>query len=279
MACPQSAEVGMETTKRMKRANRSEGRARPRLRPARLRALAERLCPHKTDGKVRHELVPAGGSTLTSAGARALAIDRVTAMVSRTCEWGEPIKDWDVGDHRFLVLEFWPRKGVCLYVQIWTVPLEPVLVEACSGAWNPAARPYVRGPQRAALRTLGYAPGGRARNYQKRWTLSPLADARALADELVTILIDIVGYRGNWALGMGYCSEGRTKDDRVFSSVAKDDVERMLSLRGCRVVSAEPIGPVKPSVGTDYVRVPSAITIPYTNLRADNSAIGMWRDP
>ena len=158
----------MAMGKRGKTSTPREDVARPRGRPARLRALAARLCPYKTDGKVRHELVPAGGPKLTSAGARALAIDQVAAMVSRTCEWGEPIRDWDVGDHRFLVLEFWPRKGACLYVQIWTEPLEPVLVEACSGAWNPAARPYVRGPQRAALRTLGYAPGGRARNYQKR---------------------------------------------------------------------------------------------------------------
>jgi len=262
MECPQSAEVEMETTKRMERANSSEGCARPRLRPARLRALAERLCPHKTDGKVRHELVPAGGPTLTSAGARALAIDQMAATVSRTCEWGEPIKDWDVGDHRFLVLEFWPRKGVCLYVQIWTEPLEPVLVEACSGAWNPTARPYVRGPQRAALRALGYAVGGRARNYQKRWTLSPLADARALADELLTILIDIFGYRGNRALGMGYCSEGRTEEGRVFPALAIDDVKGMLSLRGCRVVSAEPIGPVKPSVKKRLIHV--AQPFPFT---------------
>jgi len=72
-------------------------------------------------------------------------------------------------------------------VQIWTEPGEPVLIEACSGAWNPTARPYVKAPQRAALRKLGYRVGGQARNYQKYWTLSPLADARALADELLSI--------------------------------------------------------------------------------------------
>ena len=99
--------------------------------------LAGRLCPHKTDGHVEHELVPSAGRKLTPAGARAHAIDRVAAVVARTCEWGEPVTDWDVGDYRFLVLDFAPRKGVSLYVQIWTEPGETVLIEACRREhWN-----------------------------------------------------------------------------------------------------------------------------------------------
>jgi hypothetical protein len=217
--------------------------------------LARRLCPHKTDGQVERELVPRATRRLTLDETRELAIDRVAAVVAQTCEWGEPFADWDVGDYRFLVLDFSPKKDVGLYVQIWTEPGEPVLIEACSGAWNPTARPYVKAPQRAALRKLGYRVGGQARNYQKYWTLSPLADARALADELLSILVEVFAYRGQRPLDMTYCSEGRTKDGKVFPALAIDDVKRMLGMAGCQVVEAEPAGPVSPAVKQRLIHV------------------------
>jgi hypothetical protein len=217
--------------------------------------LATRLCPHKTNGQVKHELVPRAARRLTPADARAHAIDRVAAIVARTCEWGEFLEDWDVGDYRFLVLDFSPTKDVSLYVQIWTEPGDAVLVEACSGAWNPPARTFVKAPQRAALRTLGFKVGGRARNYQKQWTLSPLADARALAEELLSVLVDVFGYRGQRPLGMVYCSEGRSEPGRIFPALAIDDVKRMLRISGCQVFDAEPVGPVSPSVQRRLIHV------------------------
>jgi hypothetical protein len=232
-----------------------EGRSRPPHAKAAVERLARRLCPRKTDGQVEHELVPRAARRLTPDETRALASDRVAAAVARTCQWGEPFEDWDVGDYRFLVLDFSPKKDVGLYVQIWTEPGEPVLVEACSGAWNPSARPYVKAPQRAALRKLGYSVGGRARNYQKYWTLSPPADARALADELLSILVEVFGYRGQRPLDMTYSSEGRTEPGRVFPALAVDDVKRMLGMARCQVADAEPVGPVSPSVKHRLIHV------------------------
>jgi hypothetical protein len=245
----------MATTKGVKTTRNSKEPARPRGGPAGLKALAERICPHKTDGVLRNALVPPGDRRLKPDEARTCVIDRVAAVVSKTCDWGRPVMDWHIGDHRFLVLEFWPARNVCLYVQIWTEPDDPVLVEVCSGAWNPTARPYVGPRQRAALRRLGYAVGGRARNYQKYWTLSPLADTRALAAELVTVLVDVLGYRGRRALQTVYCSEARTEEGRVFPGLAIDDVKRMLQLGGGRVVTAEPVGPVTPGLKKRLIHV------------------------
>ena len=216
---------------------------------------ARRLCPSRTDGEVRHELVPAAGRRLTAEAARAAARDRVAAVVARTCDWGEPVTDWHVGDHRFLVLDFSPKKDVGLYVQLWTEPGDAVLVEASSGAWNPPTRPYVQAPQRAALRNRGFRVGGRARNYQKSWTLTPAADARALAEELVFILVDVFGYRAQVPLEMTYCAGARTVEGRLFTALAVDDVKRMLGIAGCRVVDAEPVGPVAPDVKRRLIHV------------------------
>jgi hypothetical protein len=201
------------------------------------------------------ELVPSAGRGLTPGQVMALAIDRVAAVVAKTTAWGRPMTDWHVGDYRFLVLSFTVNKDVGFYVQLWTEPGEPVLVEACSGAWNPPARPYVRAPQRASLRRMGYRVGGRARNYQKHWTLSPQADARALARELLAILVDVFGYRANRPLKVAYCSEGRTASTPVFPALAIDDAKRMLGLGGCRVLPPEAAGPMSPGLRGRLIHV------------------------
>ena len=226
-----------------------------RRQGARLERLARRLCPARSDGQRSHVLVPRAAEKLSADDARAHIVGPVAAVVARTCEWGGLPEEWEVGDYRFLVLDFCPRKDVGLYVQIWTEPGEPVLIEACSGAWNPTARPYVQAPQRAALRKLGYRVAGQARNYQKYWTLSPLADARALAGELASILVDVFGYRGRHPLEMAFCSDSRTTTARVFPALAIDDVKRMLGMAGCRVVDAEPAGRVKPDVRRRLIHV------------------------
>jgi hypothetical protein len=154
-----------------------------------------------------------------------------------------------------LVLAYSPKKDVSLYVQIWAEPGDEVLIEACSGAWNPTARPYVQAPQRAALRRRGYRVDGRARNYQKYWALSPAAGAQALAGELVSVLVEIFGYRAQGPLEMTYASGARTEVARVFPALAIDDVKRMLGMAGCRVVDAEPAGRVKPDVRRRLIHV------------------------
>jgi hypothetical protein len=220
-----------------------------------LDALANHLCPHTSDGVDEAELVPSAGRSLTSGQVMALAIDRVAAVVAKATEWGRPIIDWHVGDYRFLVLSFTVSKDVGFYVQLWTEPDEPVLVEACSGAWNPPARPYVRAPQRASLRRMGYRVGGRARNYQKHWTLSPLSDARALARELLVILVDVFGYRADRPLKVSYCAEGRTASAPVFPALAFDDAKRMLGIGGCRVAPPDAVGTVSPRLRGRMIHV------------------------
>lgn len=240
------------------RARTPRGAAAPRRVSGdeRLEALAKRWCPRQTAAEVHADLVPASrGRRLTAEAARALAVDRVAAVVARVCEWGRLGQDWDVGDYRYLVLSFALKGDVGFYVQLWTEPEEPVLVEACSGAWNPPARPYVGPPQRAALRRLGYRVGGRARNFGKRWTLSPLANARALAAELVTILVDVFGYRAARPLELKYFAGSRTLRVPVFPALGRDDVERMLKMGGCRVISATPAGRVPPGVRKRLIHV------------------------
>jgi hypothetical protein len=160
--------------------------------------------------------------------------------VSEVCRWGAFGENWTIGDYRFVIFEFWPAKGDCLYVQLWTEPGEPVVVEVCSGAWTPPARKYIRAPQRAALRALGYEIGGRARNFEKPRTVASPLDARALARELVGILVDVFGYRGRQPLVMKYSAGGRTHQEAVFEGLVISDVKRILELAGMTAIPLEP---------------------------------------
>jgi len=222
----------MAEGKRTGSAKTARGRAAKTPSASTRRELAELRCPPRTDGIERSVLVASTRRKLTPDDIRERAIPEVEAVVSEACRWGALGDDWTVGDHRFLILEFYPAKGDGLYVQLWTEPDEPVLVEACSGAWTPPARKYIRAPQRAALRALGYEIGGRARNFEKRWTVASPRDASALARELVDVLVDVFGYRGRQPLGMKYFAGGRTNREPVFNGLVVDDVKRMLAIAG-----------------------------------------------
>jgi hypothetical protein len=197
-------------------------------------------CPPHTGGVERSVLVASTRRTLTPDEARARVIRAVEAAVSEVCRWGALGEDWTVGDYRFLIFEFWPAKGDCLYVQLWTEPDEPVVVEACSGAWAPPARKYIHAPQRAAFRAVGYEVGGRARNFQKQWNVTSQRDACALARELVDILVDVFGYRGRQPLVMKSYAEGRSHREPVFDGLVIEDMTRMLAIAGITATALTP---------------------------------------
>jgi hypothetical protein len=235
------------------------GRRKSRKSTA-VQTMAKTRCPKRTSGVERSILVAATRRTLTADETRARIIHAVEAVVSTTSRWGTPADERTVGDHRFLILDFCPSKAAGLYVQLWTEPDEPVLVEVCSGAWTPPARKYVRGPQRAALRSLGYEVGGQARNFQKQWTVRSPRDARRLARELVDILVDVFGYRGRQPLAMNYCAEGRSHEGQVFDGFVVDDVKRVLAVAGLHGQLREPLPPAAPVRAGDASTDPGAAT-------------------
>src|SRR5262245_35896018 len=116
----------------------------------------------------------------------------LTTRLWQTCCWPNfPTSRADIGDFRFLVVEFCPTEDVSLYVQFWSDPHEPVLIEVCSGNWNPEALKYVWHEQRARLEARGFTIGGAARNFQKRLTITSPDEAEAAAKEALAILFEV----------------------------------------------------------------------------------------
>jgi len=202
---------------------------------------------NRTDPARTTVLVKATRANLTPDRARARVLPLLDAVIAETCRWGRIDRDWDVGDYRFLVLEFSPEEGAAVYVQMWTEPDENVLLEACSGVCSPRVRKYVQEPQQAALRARGFEIGGRASNFQKRLPAVHARGLRALAREVAAVLVDVYGYRCRQPLVMHYCASGRSEPAAVFNSLVERDVKRMLAVAGFHAIAIDDDGrPVPP---------------------------------
>ena len=166
---------------------------------------------------------------------RRRVLPRLAAGISAMCTWGRLGRDCIPGDVRFMVIEFSVSPNIGFYVQILTEPDEVVLAEAVSPAWHPELHGRIGPPQRRALRALGYRVGGAARNFQKEWTVGSPREARALANGLLDILIDVFGYRGRQPLIVHRHSDTRCSTDKVYLGMGAGDVRKILRAMGCEV--------------------------------------------
>ena len=168
---------------------------------------------------------------------RERCLPTLTARIWETCCWPERMADgWKVGDYNFIVIAFSPvgDDRTELYVQFWSEPYEPVLVEVCSGNWNPGAVKYVRPPQRQALEELGFAIGGKAGNFRKEVVVRSPDEAEQSASEALAIVFDVLGYRGEAPLSIK-CHRGeRAEHAAVHHSLSPEDLLKLALEAGFR---------------------------------------------
>ena len=168
---------------------------------------------------------------------RERSLPTLTARIWETCRWPERMSDgWKVGDYNFIVISFPPvgDDRTRLYVQLWSEPFEPVLVEVCSGNWNPGAVKYVRRPQRQALEDLRFAIGGKAGNFRKEVVVRSPDEAEQAARDALTIIFDVLGYRGEVPLRIK-CHRGeRAGHAAVHHSLSPEDLLKLALEAGFR---------------------------------------------
>jgi hypothetical protein len=129
-----------------------------------------------------------------------------------------------------------------LYIQFWSEPHEVVANEVCSGEWSPGSLKYVQRPQRELLRSLGFAKGGEARNFQKEVTITRAAQAEAAARETLWIFYEAFGYRGQWPLELQLERHTRARQDAVHDSLTPEDFVRLLNAHGYHAELADSEG-------------------------------------
>jgi len=154
-------------------------------------------------------------------------LPRVTARLWSTCCWPESMAEgWKVGDFRYVIFSVEPE-GASLYVQFWSEPGEDVVMEVCSGAWNPGAVEYVGRPERGKLERLGFAVDGRADNFGKEVTIASPADAERYAREVLTVLFDVFGYRGQWPFEVQREQGARWEMAATYESLTPEDFGKL----------------------------------------------------
>ena len=120
---------------------------------------------------------------------------RLSAHIWSTCCWPDAMGEngWKIGDFKFVVVSTGAGE---IYVQFWSEPREIVSAEVSSGEWSPATLKHLGREQRQVLTSLGYVIGGEAGNFQKEVEITTSAQAEAAAREVLHILFDVFGYRG-----------------------------------------------------------------------------------
>jgi hypothetical protein len=156
----------------------------------------------------------------------------LTACVWQTCCWPDAADHWTIGDFRFSIVEFEPAPDASLYVQIWSEPHEPVLIEVSSGNWNPGAVKYIWRNQRKALEQRGFRLGGTARNFQKEIVVSSPDDAETLAKEILEICYDVFEYRGKQPLTTTLHRDSRAELQPIHVALTPEDFVKLADQGG-----------------------------------------------
>ena len=158
----------------------------------------------------------------------------LSAQLWMTCCWSENGAGWKIGDYNYLVISVEPDEDTSLYVQFWSEPRERVWAEIGSGESCPGAIRYIGSAQRDALEALGYAIGGRARNYEKELGIDSAAEAEAAALEVLQIFFEVFGYRGQWALRIERHRGERADHRPVYTNLTPEDFAKVAAGAGCQ---------------------------------------------
>jgi hypothetical protein len=116
----------------------------------------------------------------------------LAARIWAACCWPDHMEDgWKIGDYRFVIFSTSPEPETTLYVQFWSEPREPAVMEVCSGEWSPGSVKYVQKPQRLMLESLGFRKGGEARNYSRTLPITNVDEAEEAARQALHILYEL----------------------------------------------------------------------------------------
>jgi hypothetical protein len=160
----------------------------------------------------------------------------LSAHVWTTCCWSEDGTGWKIGDFNYLVVSVAPDPDTTLYVQFWSEPRERVVTEVGSGESCPGAIRHIGPAEREALEARGYTMGGRARNggknYEKELLIDSATGAEAAALDVLRIVFEVFGYRGQWRLEIERHRGERAEHEPVYTSVTPEDFAKVAARAG-----------------------------------------------
>jgi hypothetical protein len=163
---------------------------------------------------------------------REIALRPLIDLVQQTTLWAQRTGNVEerIGDFRFLVLEFKRPDDLLTYVQIWSEPTRELTMEV-----GPARRsdPACLADRIAQpLLGRGFEIGGRADNFHKTLPVPKPDDPPRIANELLSILIDALGYDGRADLAYKMAQGTSLEAGHVISGITRPALQALLRVWG-----------------------------------------------
>ena len=174
-------------------------------------------------------LLPASKRPRTRAQLTAALEPALKDVLARVCLWGD---DWSVGDYRFCILSYDLPNDVQLFLQFWSEPDDVVFWEVSSGKGHAATEAYLAGEPGQRVLAAGFEMGGEAENYQQVLDVDTPRDVAALTKQVIGVLYDALGYRGQQALDVQAVEDSRALRAVVYDAITPDDLASLLEYAG-----------------------------------------------
>jgi hypothetical protein len=192
--------------------------------------------PHRAFD-LRGILMAARGQSMTREAVSDFVRPPLTDLVRHVTRWGDDnaAAQERIGDHRFLVVEFRNPGGALNFVQLWSEPIENILMEVRVSAGADTEPAGHLATARSALRDRGFEIGGTASNFGKRLTPARADDPPRIAREMLSVLQDVLGYDGITDLSYRAAQASRLQPDHVLSGMNLSILTQLLQSIGLNV--------------------------------------------
>jgi hypothetical protein len=197
----------------------------------------EALPPLEPHGAAKLDGTLCCGGTQTQSRQRIfdIVMPSLTHLIRQATDWGEAPEDESrLGDFRFLILSLPTSDGIDPYVQLWSEPRGNVIIEVGPGDRpDPKLQEFANGI-REELLDRGFEIGGNANNFRKELPLPTGADAARFAREMISIVVDVLGYDGIADLGCRFEQSSCLSEGHVLSGISRYTLRVLLEAWGLR---------------------------------------------
>lgn len=193
------------------------------LEPHRTIALDGVLCTGQASARRHDEIAHIALSPLVS------LVRQVTGW---TDTWGTG--EQRLGDYRFLVLDFKTSSGIEAFVQIWSEPFCNLIVEVGPGKREDAVLQAFADQIRDSLLDRGFEIGGNANNFKKDLPCTGNDDSPRVGRELLSILMDVLGYDGTTDLTYQLHQGCNLRAGHVVNGLSRSTLHTLLLRWGLR---------------------------------------------
>jgi hypothetical protein len=132
-----------------------------------------------------------------------------------------------------------PARNVGVFVQVWSLPGAPVLVEVSSGAEHLPSKRWLSPDLPARMERMGFEVGHLG-NYQRELRIRSMRDVERMARAVIDIFYDAFNYRGLVPIDAQVVFDGRASEEVVYTSFTPEEIAQIATRLGyaARIVPA-----------------------------------------